>query len=81
MKWILVLYFAGLGNQGQMAATSIGPYDNKQSCLAVGQLMAAKDGWKGFCYPVGDIPLKENKEQGAPAPKKSPDKAPDEKLP
>lgn len=72
MKWVLVLYFAGLGGQGQMAATSIGPYENRDSCAAAGQL-ALKDGWKGFCYPVGDLPLKK---PDAPAAGKKPEKQP-----
>lgn len=58
MKWFLVLYFAGLGGQGATVATSIGPYDDREGCLAIGSQMAMKDGWKGFCYPVGTIPLK-----------------------
>lgn len=56
MKWFLVLYFAGLGGEAKVA-TSVGPYENRDGCAAVGQL-AIKDGWKAFCYPVGDVPLK-----------------------
>jgi hypothetical protein len=56
MKWMLVLYFIGLGGQAP-ALTSIGPYESRDGCFAVGQL-AAKDGLRGFCYPVGDVPLK-----------------------
>ena len=67
MKWVLVLYFAGLGGQAQVA-TSIGPYDDRDGCMAVGAQLASKDGWKGFCYPIGDVPLKK---PDAPAEKKT----------
>lgn len=74
MKWVLVLYFAGLGNQSPTVATSIGPYDTRDGCLAVGSQMAMKDGWKGFCYPVGAIPMKQKPE--APAAEKPEKKKP-----
>lgn len=54
MKWFLVLYFAGVA--GAQVSTSIGPYDSRDGCVAIGQL-AVKDGWRVYCYPVGKIPL------------------------
>lgn len=77
VKWMLVLYFAGLAGSGAPpVATSIGPFDQRDGCFAVGAL-AQKDGWKGWCYPIGDVPLKKTE---APAPdKKAP--AADKKKP
>lgn len=57
MKFFLVLYFAG-GLNGGTVATSIGPYDDQPSC-DIALKYSAKDGWKGFCYPIGHIEIKQ----------------------
>lgn len=68
MKWMLVLLYTGLGNAEQVA-TAIGPYDNGDQCIAIRQLVS-KDGWKGFCYPVGNIPLQKRESEKKPEKKK-----------
>lgn len=72
MTWFLVLLFTGLGNVSPVA-TSMGPFegpDARAGCFAVAQL-AAKDGWKGFCYPAGVVPLnKPEAKAPEPEPKK-----------
>lgn len=58
MKWVLVLLaIGGTGDAGVKAGLAVGEYDTRDGCAAVAKI-AIQDGFKPYCYPVGDVPLK-----------------------
>ncbi|WP_119270892.1 hypothetical protein [Taklimakanibacter deserti] len=71
MKWVLILLaVGGTAGPGVQAGFSVGEYPTQDQCRAVAKL-AINDGFKPYCYPVGDVSaLMKKPDAAGPKPEK-----------